>query len=117
MNYLYILFVLFDAILAFNCAVKKEKSASAAPSLPQPLLHTAPWVDGSVGRPLSTPPAQCAAPHFWRPAQFVSYIPISDLSFLCCQWKNQGCHRKKNNKTAGPCCSHCPTVQKQWSAQ
>lgn len=66
-------------------------------------LNTAPWVDGSLGRPLSPPTAQCAPPHFGllpslfpaSPSQiclfFVAFMDAyqekTGLQDLCCPYR------------------------------
>lgn len=46
-------------------------------------LHTAPWVDGLLGHPLSSPTAQSTFPLSALMAGSICSIPLSDLSLLC----------------------------------
>lgn len=63
------------------------------PPLHQLVLHTAPWVDGAVGHPLSTPTAQCAAPQFGllpilfaaSPSQICLFFVASLCRYQRCQ--------------------------------
>lgn len=78
------------------CTVKERENPIGGVFFPlchQLVLHTAPWVDGSVGRPLSTPTAQCAPPHFGSlPSLFAASPSQICLFFVAFQCRYQGCH-------------------------
>lgn len=74
-------------------------------------LHTAPWVDGSLGRPLSPPTAQCAPPHFGLlPSLFAASLSQICLFFVASLCLSEMWNR--NNRTVRPRCLHRHTFCK-----
>lgn len=76
----------------------------------QLVLHTT-WVDGSVGRPLSTPTAQFAPPHFGpMPCLFAASPSQISLFLVAFSMQISGMSHGKI-KTARPCWSRSPSVR------
>lgn len=76
----------------------------------QLVLHTT-WVDGSVGRPLSTPTAQFAPPHFGpMPCLFAASPSQICLFLVAFSMQISGMSHGKI-KTARPCWSRSPSVR------
>lgn len=81
---------IFKMNLTFAVCCKRELGFGKKDVFPLShhlVLHTAPWVDGSVGCPLPTPTAQCAPPHFGLlPSLFAvspSQICLFFVAFHC----------------------------------
>lgn len=76
-------------------------------------LHTAPWVDGSVGRPLFTPTAQCAPPHFGLlPGLFAASPSQIRLFFVAFQCRYTGMSHRNNENMLSTRSPPCITMAK-----